>query len=119
MAQKNTSTFSHEDILKIIKKESHKANAVRLTEKKKMLKNNIKSMQKDRKKPASVLVESYNIENRDLINGRSSMFNKVKEIAKEVYELGKELATLKSPKEVYIFVSAVWISGFLFGALAL
>ncbi len=45
------------------------------------------------------------------------MFNKVKEIAKKVYDLGKELATLKSPKEVYIFVSAVWISGFLLGAL--
>jgi hypothetical protein len=38
-------------------------------------------------------------------------------IIKEVYELTKEFVTINSPKEVYIFVAGVWISGLVIGVL--
>jgi len=98
MASKNTSTFSHEDILKIIEEKSRQAAAKNLAGKKKILKN---------------------VENQKLINGRSSMFIKIKKMVRETYELGKEMVTLKSPSEVYVFISAIWISGFILGAIIL
>jgi len=38
-------------------------------------------------------------------------------IIKELYELIKEFATIKSPAEVYVFVAGVWISGLIVGSL--
>ena len=118
MSQKNTNTFSHEDILKIIRKKTQESQTERLAEKKKILDNDIKSAQKESKKPISVLLESYKVEIKESIKERPNMITKIKETVKEIYELGKELVTLKSPLEVYIFISGVWIAGVLLGTLA-
>jgi len=116
MPIKKTLSLKHGDIRNIINHQSDLAREEVIKEKRKKLKKNPKRIQKELKKPISVLQQSYRAEaeNYNKKKGKSLV-----KLIKETYELCKEFVTLKSPIEVYIFTAVVWTKGALFGYMFL
>lgn len=109
-------TFTHDDIVKLIKKQSDDARELVLEEKRKLLKKDPKKLQEIEKKPLNVLQKTYETE-KQIAKDRRKQGVTMLSIIKETYELTKEFVTLKSPIEVYIFVGGVWLSGVCVGSL--
>ena len=116
MPTKKKISLSHEDILRIIEKQSNDAREMALEEKRKLLRKNPKKLQQIQKKPLNVLQKTYETE-KQIAKDRRKKGVTMLSIIKETIELTKEFATLKSPIEVYIFVGAVWLTGVGVGSL--
>jgi len=116
MPTKKTIKLSHDNLKKIIEKQANEAREQALEEKRRALKKDPKKAQQQYRKPLIVLKKTYEVEKQITKDKRRkgvTMLN----IIKEVYELTKEFATLKSPVEVYIFVGMIWASGVCVGLL--
>ena len=116
MPTKKKLTFSHDDIVKLLKKQSDDARDIVLEEKRKLLKKNPKKLQEIHRKPLNVLQKTYETEKQIAKDKRKKGVTMLS-IIKETLELVKEFATLKSPMEVYIFIGGVWLIGVGIGTL--
>jgi len=116
MAIKKTLTLTHDDIVKLIKKQSDDARELALEEKRKLLRRNPKKLQEIHRKPLNVLQKTYETEKQIARDKRKKGVTMLS-IIKETLELVKEFVTLKSPVEVYIFIGGVWLTGVGVGTL--
>jgi hypothetical protein len=114
LATQKKITLSHDDLVKIIEKQSRDARELVLKEKRRKLRKNPKKFQKEQKKPLNVLQKIYETE-KQIARDRRKKGVTMLSIIKETLELTKEFATLKSPIEVYIFVGGVWLTGLAIG----
>jgi len=114
LATKKKISLSHDDLVKIIEKQSRDARELALEEKRRKLRKNPKKLQEERKKPLSILQKTYETE-KQIARDRRKKGVTMLSIIKETLELTKEFVTLKSPVEVYIFVGGVWLSGLAIG----
>ena len=109
-------TLTHDDIVKLIKKQSDDARELALEEKRKLLRRSPKKLQEIHRKPLNVLQKTYETEKQIARDKRKKGVTMLS-IIKETLELVKEFVTLKSPVEVYIFIGGVWLTGVGVGTL--